>query len=72
MDLPGYDFSNLSIRQAYLQGKRLVEVNFSGAAFAHTSFTGAFGNIMALAVNPTDTCWLRPAVMGVSACGDCR
>jgi WD40 repeat protein/DNA-binding SARP family transcriptional activator len=48
VDLRGYDFAHLNIWQAYLQGKLLPEVNFYGANLAHSVFTYAFGDILAL------------------------
>lgn len=48
IDLNGYDFSHLNIWHAYLQGKRLPGVNFSGANLAHSSFTYVFGDILAI------------------------
>jgi WD40 repeat protein/DNA-binding SARP family transcriptional activator len=48
VDLRGYDFSRLTIRQAYLQGARLPEVSFRDANLAHSVFTHVFGEIMAI------------------------
>lgn len=50
--LQGYDFSRLSIWQAYLRGKRLLNIDFTDAAFRHTAFTDAFGLVGAVAVSP--------------------
>jgi WD40 repeat protein/DNA-binding SARP family transcriptional activator len=47
-DLRGYDLSQLSIRQAYLQGAQLQDVNFSEADFKDTVFTHLFGEIQAI------------------------
>lgn len=41
----GYDFAGLQVWQAYLQGKQLPQVNFSGANLAHSVFTHTFGEI---------------------------
>jgi WD40 repeat protein len=51
-DLRGYDFSRLSIRQAFLQGKLLPEVNFAYADLATSVFTDTFGSILAVAFHP--------------------
>ncbi|MCP4108202.1 MAG: TIR domain-containing protein [Desulfobacteraceae bacterium] len=51
-DLRGYDFSNLTIWQAYLQGMKLHEINFAHCTFAKTLFTQTFGNILSVAFSP--------------------
>lgn len=48
-DLTGYDFSQLPIWQACLQGIDLKQVNFNGANFNKSVFTRTFG--MVLSVN---------------------
>ena len=45
INLTGYDFSDLTIRQAYLQGIDLHCVNFSCCDFIHTVFTKVFGAV---------------------------
>jgi len=50
--LHNYDFSHLSIRQAFLQGMHLTDVNFAGADFSTSVFTETFGCIFALAFHP--------------------
>jgi WD40 repeat protein len=52
IDLTGYDFSNLSLWQADLQGAILRDVNFSGADLAKASFTAVLGWIFAIAISP--------------------
>jgi WD40 repeat protein len=52
IDLTGYDFSNLPIWQADLQGAILHDVNFSGADFAKTRLTRTFGWVSTLAFSP--------------------
>ncbi len=52
-DLRGADFSQVPVRQAYLQGATLPEVNFSQAHFGDTVFTSTFGNVLAVAFHPT-------------------
>ncbi len=51
-DLRGLDFSHLEVRQAYLQGVMLPEVNFSRAHFVTSIFSNTFGNILAIAYSP--------------------
>jgi WD40 repeat protein len=51
-DLRGYDFSNLTIWQAYLQGMNLHEINFAHCTFAKTLFTQTFGGILSVAFSP--------------------
>ncbi|GAB4386648.1 MAG: NB-ARC domain-containing protein [Elainellaceae cyanobacterium] len=48
LDLTGFDFSNLTIRHAYLQSVPLRQVNFSHSTFEKTVFTQTFGAICAL------------------------
>lgn len=52
LDLHDYDFSNLCVWQAYLQGATLRGVNFSGADLAHSTFTDTFAAIYTLAYSP--------------------
>ncbi|PZV11636.1 MAG: hypothetical protein DCF22_14055 [Leptolyngbya sp.] len=52
-DLTGYDFSNLSIRQAYLQDVNLHQVNFTAAEFVHCAFASTFGGVTSVAFSPT-------------------
>jgi WD40 repeat protein/predicted ATPase/DNA-binding SARP family transcriptional activator/uncharacterized protein YjbI with pentapeptide repeats len=47
-DMRGYDFSGLTIRQAYLRGAELPDVNFYGADLLQTVFTHIFGEILAI------------------------
>jgi WD40 repeat protein len=49
IDLSDYDFSGLTIRQAYLQGAIARNVNFAGAKLAKTFFTQDFGIVFAIA-----------------------
>jgi WD40 repeat protein/DNA-binding SARP family transcriptional activator len=51
IDLRGYDFSQLNIRQAYLQEAHLHDVNFCEADFKDTVFTHLFGEIQAIHFN---------------------
>jgi WD40 repeat protein len=50
--LRGYDFSHLVVRQAYLQGVALPEVNFAHADLATSVFTDTFGIILSVAFSP--------------------
>lgn len=47
-----YDFSHLTILQAYLQGMNLQKVNFTHAQFAKSVFTQTFGGVLAVAFSP--------------------
>ncbi|MGB3509280.1 MAG: NB-ARC domain-containing protein [Microcoleaceae cyanobacterium] len=51
-NLKGYNFSHLTIRQAYLQGINLHKVNFSHSDLTQSIFTQSFGGIHALAFSP--------------------
>jgi WD40 repeat protein len=51
-DLKSYDFSHLTIWQAYLQGMNLPEINFAHCIFAKTLFTQTFGAILSVAFSP--------------------
>ncbi len=51
-DLTGYDFSHLSIRQAYLQDVNLHQVNFTAAEFVHCVFASTFGGVTSVAFSP--------------------
>lgn len=51
-DLRGYDFSALTIRQAYLQNMRLAQVNFASATFTHAVFTQTFSSLQCVAASP--------------------
>ncbi|QZZ21092.1 hypothetical protein J5X98_00835 [Leptothermofonsia sichuanensis E412] len=55
IELTGYDFSCLTVRQAYLQNLNLRRVNFAHAAFIQSVFTQTFGNILAVAFHPDGT-----------------
>ncbi|MEL6880251.1 MAG: NB-ARC domain-containing protein [Cyanobacteria bacterium J06607_10] len=52
-DLTGYDFSHLTLRQAYLQGMTLKQVNFSHADLSTAVFTQSFGGVYAIAFHQT-------------------
>jgi WD40 repeat protein len=48
-DLTGYDFSNITIRQAYLQEVTLHNVNFTGADLSKSVFTETLGCVSEVA-----------------------
>jgi WD40 repeat protein len=56
IDLNGYDFSNLCIRQAYLLGTNLQNTNFANTNLARSVFTEAFSSIHAVAFSPDGCC----------------
>ncbi|MBV9690917.1 MAG: NACHT domain-containing protein [Ktedonobacteraceae bacterium] len=51
-DLRNYDFSRLIVRQAYLQGAIVREVNFAYANLATSVFADIFGGIFSIAFSP--------------------
>ncbi len=51
-DLHGYDFSFLTVRQAYLREKGLPEVNFSHANLFSSVFADTFGSILSVVLSP--------------------
>ncbi len=52
VDLRGYDFSYLTLLQAYLQGVVLTDVNFAHATIERSIFTEPFGSILSVALSP--------------------
>ena len=52
IDLSGYDFSYLTICQAYLQDVSLYEVNFAHCHFSKSVFAQSFGGVLAIAFSP--------------------
>jgi WD40 repeat protein/DNA-binding XRE family transcriptional regulator len=50
-DLRGYDFSHLSVQQAYVRGVALPEVNFACADLSTSVFTETFTSVLCVAVN---------------------
>ncbi len=53
IDLKGYDFSNLTVWQAYLQGMNLHHVNFANADLSRSTVTRTLGGVFAAAFSPT-------------------
>jgi len=51
-DLKGIDLSNLSIREPYLQGVNLHDVNFYSSDFINSVFTETFGAILTVSYSP--------------------
>ena len=51
-DLSGYDFSNLKVWQAYLQGMTLPRINFANSDLVKSVFTQAFDKITSVAFSP--------------------
>ncbi|MEW5959909.1 MAG: NB-ARC domain-containing protein, partial [Chloroflexota bacterium] len=51
-ELRGYDFSRLTVWQAYLRGAALPEVNFAGADLARSVFTDVFGFVNSVTFSP--------------------
>jgi len=52
IDLSGFDFSNLTVWQAYLQDVKLHGVNFAGADLSNCVFTESLGNVLSAAFSP--------------------
>lgn len=51
-DLTEYDFSHMSIQQAYLQDVNLQQVNFTQAHFSNCAFASTFGGVTSVAFSP--------------------
>ncbi|UKP01056.1 eIF2A-related protein [Nostoc sp. UHCC 0870] len=52
VDLSSYDFSGLTVWQAYLQGVNLHDVNFANSDLSRCVFTETLGNILSAAFSP--------------------
>jgi len=52
IDLSGWDFSHLTIWQAYLRGRNLHNINFAHSNLAKSVFTETFGSILSVAFSP--------------------
>ncbi|MEO1444714.1 MAG: NB-ARC domain-containing protein, partial [Cyanobacteria bacterium J06635_11] len=73
VDLTGYDFSNLAIWQAYLQGINLHDVNFTGSDLSRSVFNQPFGSIRTMAFSPAASASDQPGTKpedAVLATGD--
>ncbi|MCB0094451.1 MAG: pentapeptide repeat-containing protein, partial [Caldilineaceae bacterium] len=55
IDASGLDFSGLNLRQAFLRGMTLPNVNLRGADLTHTVFTDCFSLINSVAINSAQT-----------------
>ncbi len=51
-NLSGYDFSHLTVWQAYLQGMNLQQVNFTQANLAKSVFAKTLGAVLSVAFSP--------------------
>ena len=51
-DLSDYNFSHLTIWQAYLQGVSLQDVSFAHSNFSKSVFTETFGDVLSVAFSP--------------------
>ncbi|NMG09738.1 NB-ARC domain-containing protein [Brasilonema sp. UFV-L1] len=56
IDLSGYDFSHLTIKQAYLQGVTWRGLNFAHSEITKSVFTETFGSVEAVAFSPDGKC----------------
>ncbi|NDJ18385.1 NACHT domain-containing protein [Myxacorys almedinensis A] len=54
-DLTGYDFSELAVWQAHLQGATLHHVNFTNASLEKSLFSDTLGNVWSVAYSPDGT-----------------
>ena len=52
VDLSGFDFSDLKVWQAYLQGVNLHDVNFANSDLSRCVFTENLGNILSATFSP--------------------
>jgi len=52
VDLTGFDLSQLTVWQAYLQGVTLHDVNFTGSDLSRCVFTETLGNVLWAAFSP--------------------
>ncbi len=54
VNLHNYNFSDLTIKQAYLQGQSLHNVNFTGVDFSKCVFTDTISIILSVAFSPNE------------------
>ena len=54
INISNFNFSNLTIRQAYLQGLSLCNVNFSYSEISKSVFTETFGAILSIKFSPNN------------------
>lgn len=55
LELTDFDFSNLTIRQAYLQDVEMHQTNFANAHFVRSVFNESLGNVWSVAFSPDGT-----------------
>ncbi|MBW4676749.1 MAG: NACHT domain-containing protein [Desmonostoc geniculatum HA4340-LM1] len=55
VNLHNYNFSDLTIKQAYLQGQSLHNVNFTGVDFSKCVFTDTISMILSVAFSPNES-----------------
>ncbi|MBM0743887.1 hypothetical protein JOY44_20060 [Phormidium sp. CLA17] len=55
LELNDFDFSNLTIRQAYLQEVELHHINFANVHFVRSVFNESLGNVWSVAFSPDGT-----------------
>ena len=55
LELTDFDFSNLTIRQAYLQDVEMHQTNFANAHFVRCVFNESLGNVWSVAFSPDGT-----------------
>jgi len=63
-DLTGWDFSGVTIRQAYLQECNLYGVNFSQSEFKQSIFPQRLNNILSMVYSPDNQCLVTGDVNG--------
>jgi WD40 repeat protein len=56
-NLSNYDFSRLTIRQAYLDGVKLHQVNFAGSDLSKSVFSEPLGSILSVAFSSDGEFW---------------
>lgn len=56
IDVRGYDFSELTVWQAYLQGINLHRINFAHADLSKSMFTQTLGGLLCAAFSPDGAC----------------
>jgi WD40 repeat protein len=56
-ELSNIDCSFLTIWQAYLEGKKLNDINFEGSDLSNSVFTKTFGTVLSIAFSPQENKW---------------
>ncbi|HEY9817911.1 MAG TPA: hypothetical protein V6D20_19210 [Candidatus Obscuribacterales bacterium] len=65
LDLAGFDFSRLTIRQADLRHRLFQRLNFAQADFRDSAFKQTFGSIFSLGYSPAGDCLITGDDIGV-------